>query len=83
MSEQQRAAHNQRRILADWKGFVEWLVGVTPRPQQAAARAAIEALSERDRRAAKSAILALLPADTDPTLVALLQKRGPLDHLVE
>ena len=83
IKERQRTAVQQRRILADWKGFVDWLVGVTPRPQQSAAREAIEALPQRDRRAAKAAVLALLPNDTDPAVAALIQKPGPADHLVE
>ena len=83
MTENRRAVLDRREALAEWKGFVEWLIGVTPRQYQDAARRAVDALPQRDRRAAKAAVLDLLPADICPTVRGLLLKTGPLDHIVQ
>ena len=74
---------DERRVLADWKGFVDWLVSVVPREYQAACRAAVNELPQRDRRAAKRVALELLPPDTCLAVRSLIEKPGPMDHLVE
>ena len=79
-SDEKRASIEQRGALAEWRGFVNWLVGVTPREHQDAARRAVEALPPGDRLAAKAAVLALLPADTCLTVLALIGQPGPLDR---